>query len=71
MEEELLLDLTLRDVALSILKIALHHTLGVAQMGFLQVSDQYIELLFACMQSKIYGNKFFIGYGHFTRIKFR
>lgn len=43
MGEELLLDLTLKDVVLSMLKIVLHHTLGVVQMGFLQVCDQYIE----------------------------
>jgi hypothetical protein len=39
MGEGLLLDLTLKDVVLSMLTIALHHTLGAAQMAFLQVCD--------------------------------
>lgn len=43
MGEELLLDPTSKDVVLSMLKIVLHHTLGVVQMEFLQVCDQYIE----------------------------
>jgi hypothetical protein len=70
MGEELLLDLILKDVVLSMLKIAPHRTLGVAQMAFLQVCDQYIETaIHIHIQAKIYGNEFFIGYGHFNRIK--
>lgn len=71
MGEELLLDLILKDVVLSMLKIVLHHTLGVVQMGFLQVCDQYIEtaICICTFRAKFIEMNFFIGLGHFNRLK--